>query len=294
MSKRSERARIAEETLVIQNTGTYTSPLGVTVEIGDAMEVARQETRLVSPSDHRSLRQQAQRRLQNRRYATTIEVQNETTFSAAKRLVDRFGSGRVAALNFASAKNPGGGFLNGSQAQEESLARASGLYACLQMQPEYYNRNRAEHSLLYTDHMIVSPCVPVFRDDADTLLEEPWAVTVITAPAPNAGAIAKNQPERLDDVESVFQRRIEQVLVAAVVWDQSALVLGAWGCGVFGNDPDMVAGLFAKALLDDGPFAGAFEHVAFAVLDSQGRTLASFAEALKSTSQAPGTQSPAS
>lgn len=77
--------------------------------------------------------------------------------------------------------------------------------------------------------------MPVFRDDEDRLLEEPWEVTIITSPAPNAGAIAKNEPEAVDEIVPTFRRRIEQVLSAAVVFDQATLVLGAWGCGVFGN-----------------------------------------------------------
>jgi uncharacterized protein (TIGR02452 family) len=142
----------------------------------------------------------------------------------------------------------------------------------------YYEANRAGGSLLYTDHMIVSPCVPVFRDDDGRLLEEPWEVTIITAPAPNAGAIAGNEPDSAADVEPVFRNRIELLLATAVDFNQTAMVLGAWGCGVFRNDPAMVARLFGEFLLPGGSFASAFEHVTFAVLDHHGRTLAAFAK----------------
>ncbi len=165
---------------------------------------------------------------------------------------------------------------------EESLARASALHACLERHPEYYEANRRFPSALYTDHLIVSPRVPVFRDDEDNLLEEPWGVTIITAPAPNAGAIAKNVPQAVDKIVPTFRRRIEQVLSAAVVFDQAALVLGAWGCGVFGNDPRMVARLFGEFLLN-GPFAGAFQHVSFAVLDRKGDTIETFEEVFGSS-----------
>lgn len=195
--------------------------------------------------------------------------------------MSRFGPDRVAVLNFASAKNPGGGFLNGSQAQEESLARASALYACLKHHTGYYEANRTESSLLYTDHLIVSPRVPVFRDDADQLLEEPWEVTILTAPAPNAGAVAKNQPQWVGRIEPTFRGRIEQVLSAAVAFDQTALVLGAWGCGVFRNDPADVARRFGEFLLSGGPFANAFEHVTFAILDRDGSTIEPFIEQFK-------------
>lgn len=276
VANRDQRARIAAETVAIAQGGLYRSPSGVDISIHDAVQMAIHQTRLYAPGESRTLRSRADVMLSRRSLTTSFEVRNETTFAAAKRLVDRFGSSSVAALNFASAKNPGGGFLGGSQAQEESLARASALYACLQGQMAYYDANRHESSLLYTDHMIISPCVPVFRDDDDRLLEQPWEVTIITAPAPNAGAIRKNDPDACIDIEPTFRRRIEHVLSAAVVHDQTALVLGAWGCGVFGNDPARVAELFGEFLLGAGAFSKAFEHVAFAVLDRHGDTLAAF------------------
>jgi len=246
MATRDQRARIAAETVEIARGGSYVAPFGKVVHVRDSVELAVHSTVLITPDQTPSLRARAEDIIQGRTFETTFDVRNETTFAAARRLVGRSGPGRVAALNFASAKNPGGGFLNGSQAQEESLARASALYACLQSQTGYYDANRASPSLLYTDHLIVSPRVPVFRDDQGRLLEEPWEVTVLTSPAPNTGAIARNDPATLAAVEPSFRRRIEQVLAAAVVHGQTALVLGAWGCGVFGNDPAMVAGLFGE------------------------------------------------
>jgi uncharacterized protein (TIGR02452 family) len=231
---------------------------------------------LIGPSNALLRRASAVR--SQRSFETVFEVRNESTFAGARRLVERFGPERVAALNFASAKNPGGGFLNGSQAQEESHTRASALYPCLLAQPEYYSTNRAEKSLLYTDLMIVSPRVPVFRNDDDELIDPPWEVTIITAPAPNAGALATNDAGALGEIEPTFRRRIERVLAAAAVHDQTALVLGAWGCGVFKNDPEMVARLFGEFLLPGGAYDKAFEHVHFAVLDRDGSTLAAFEE----------------
>lgn len=276
MADRGERARIAAETVAITHSKEYQAPSGRLVSIAQSLNHALNASVLITPDDARRLRERAERVMAERSCATTFEVRNETTFAAARRLVQRFGPDRVAALNFASAKNPGGGFLGGSQAQEESLARASALVATLERHPLYYEANRRATSLLYTDHLIVSPHVPVFRDDDDRLLEEPWEVTILTAPAPNAGAIEKNEPHGLSDVEPTFRRRIDMVLAAAVVHDQSALVLGAWGCGVFRNEPAMVARLLGESLLPGGAFAGAFEHVTFAVLDRQGDTIAAF------------------
>lgn len=276
MASRKQRAQIAAETVAITEAGSYVAPSGRQVVVGDTISESLAATALILPSGFALLRTMAVRKLADRSHKTEFAVANETTFAAARRLGTLTGWDRVCALNFASAKNPGGGFLSGAQAQEECLARASALHACLERQMKYYEANRGCQSLLYTDHIIVAPRVPVFRDDEDRLLEEPWAATILTAPAPNAGAIAKNQPELLDQVEPTFRRRIEMVLSAAVAFDQTAIVLGAWGCGVFGNDPAMVAGLFAEFLLGNGPFAKAFSHVAFAVLDRQGDAIARF------------------
>lgn len=278
MPSRKHRAQLAAETVAITRAGQYTAPSGRTVSIAESVRLAIESSTLIRPPETAALRQRADERLAGRNYTTVFEVTNETTFAAARRLVARFGPERVAALNFASAKNPGGGFLQGSQAQEESLARASALYACLHQHREYYDANRAEWSLLYTDHLIVSPRVAVFRDDADQLLEEPWEVTILTSPAPNAGAVRQNQPQAAGRIEPTFRARIEQVLLAAVAFDQTALVLGAWGCGVFRNDPATVARLFAEFLLPGGAFARAFEQVTFAVLDRDGGTIQPFEE----------------
>jgi uncharacterized protein (TIGR02452 family) len=285
MANREERARLAAETAAITRSGTYVAPSGRTVSIADSAKASADASTLFTPSEATGLRSRADAIIAARESRrTTFSVRNEGTFTAARRLGAEFGGDKVAALNFASAKNPGGGFLGGSQAQEESLARASALVATLERHMGYYDANRKSSSLLYTDHMIVSPRVPVFRDEEDRLLEHPWEVTIITSPAPNAGAIGKKNSAVAQQVVPTFRRRIEQVLSAAVVFDQSALVLGAWGCGVFGNDPATVAGLFGEFLLNDGPFAEAFEHIAFAVLDRTGDTIRPFAKVFPAVS----------
>ncbi|HEV3340446.1 MAG TPA: TIGR02452 family protein [Pirellulales bacterium] len=276
MPNRKQRTRIAAETVAILKAGVYAAPSGRQVSLKNAISHAVSASVLVAPSDRDSLRTKADTMLAGRAHDTLFEVANETTLAAARRLQAGVGGHRTAALNFASARHPGGGFLTGAQAQEESLARASALYACLERQTAYYESNRRHDSLLYTDHLIVAPRVPVFRDDEGTLLEEPWEMTVLTSPAPNAGAIANSQPHSLPSIEPTFRRRIEMVLSAALAFDQSALVLGAWGCGVFGNDPALMARLFGEFLLGKGRFARAFTHVTFAVLDRAGGTIGPF------------------
>lgn len=120
--------------------------------------------------------------------------------------------------------------------------------------------------------------MPVFRDDKGNLLPEPYEVSFLTAAAPNRSAIVRNQPERAAGIPAALLRRAVRVLHVAAAHGHRRLVLGAWGCGVFGNDPAVVAETFRLALLDNRYF----DHVVFAVLDRQKgtSTLAAFVEAL--------------
>jgi uncharacterized protein (TIGR02452 family) len=203
-----------------------------------------------------------------------------TSWLWGKAFVD-LNSSSVAALNFASAKNPGGGFLNGSQAQEESLARSSALYSSLLRAREFYERHRASTSLLYSDAMIWSPDCPIFRDDEGTLLDEPQLASFITSPAPNVGATAENRPEELPQIPEVFRRRSEYVLALAAFKGCRRLVLGAWGCGVFRNDPAVVAAAFVGHLRE-GAWSSRFERVVFSVFDPSpsSETLTAFQRAV--------------
>ena len=133
MASRKTRAQIAQQTVDILQRGWYTLPDGTTVSLGDSVREAVQRTRHYAPEDFGDVFARRNQILAGSQNSgpTRFDVVNATTLAAARRLVDSRPPGDVVCLNFASAKNPGGGFLNGSQAQEESLARASGLYACI-------------------------------------------------------------------------------------------------------------------------------------------------------------------
>jgi len=194
-----------------------------------------------------------------------LEITGEWTLQAAQRLRLSRRTDRIALLNFASAKKPGGGFLNGSQAQEETIARSSGLYPCqMKFNKEYYERHKKEGpKLLYTHTMIYSPDVPVFRDDRTaSFLAEPYQVDIITAAAPNASK--GRSPEH----DQIFKDRIDHVLSLAYSKDANVLVLGAWGCGVFKNKYVNVATMFAESLRQ---YHGAFSHITFALPDARSR-----------------------
>ncbi|WP_432055746.1 TIGR02452 family protein [Streptomyces sp. bgisy022] len=186
-----------------------------------------------------------------------------------------------AVLNFASARNPGGGYLNGAQAQEEALCRASALHTCLLRVPAFYEHHRAHRDPFYTDRVIHSPAVPVFRDDRGRLLDEPFTAHFLTSPAPNAGVILRRLPDRAAEIPGAVAERAGRVLETAAAVGHRRLVLGAWGCGVFRNDPAVVAGAFRSLIGPGGRFAGTFDHVVFAVLDrtAGGATRAAFEQA---------------
>ena len=168
-----KRRSTARETVEILERGSYIRENGESVVIEDALQQSVADTRHYEPEDFGEVIATRDRILEGAgdAEATRFAVINTTTLAAARTLVDKEPSRRVMCLNFASAKNPGGGFLGGSQAQEESLARATGLYATIHGVREYYDTNRECGTCLYTDHMIYSPDVPVFRDDRDGLLE---------------------------------------------------------------------------------------------------------------------------
>lgn len=252
---------IAQQTEQIVAAGAYRAADGREVSIAGDVKAARAGTHLHGPGPVQTPPVPSADPL--------FEVTGESSLEAARRV-----TGPVAVLNFASARNPGGGFLNGAQAQEEALCRASALYTCLLEARGFYDHHRAHRDPFYTDRVIHSPAVPVFRDDRGRLLDEPYTAGFLTAAAPNAGVVRRTAPERAAELPRVLAVRAERVLETAVAHGYRRLVLGAWGCGVFQNDPAQVAGAFRALLGPGGRFAAAFEHVVFGVLDrTQGATV---------------------
>ncbi|KIF05772.1 hypothetical protein PL81_11285 [Streptomyces sp. RSD-27] len=269
----SSRLReIARENALIVAAGGYRTRSGRQVSLAADLAEARAGTRIYGPNpvipDGESVRGSL---------PTAFEVTGESSTVAARRLAGESGRGAVAVLNFASARNPGGGYVRGAKAQEEALCRASALYETLLEAPEYYEVHRAGKSTFYTDRVIHSPGVPVFRDDRGELLETPFRVGFLTSPAPNAGTIRRQEPERALEIPAALARRARRVLEVAALHGYRQLVLGAWGCGVFRNDPEEVAQAFRRPLT--GRFTGTFDRVVFAVLDRDPAPREAFARA---------------
>jgi len=142
---------------------------------------------------------------------------------------------------------------------------------------------------MYTSWMIHSPGVPVFRDDeSGELLETPYACSFLTAAAPNAGVVLATEPTRTGELEHVLSERVARVFAIAAAHGHRNLVLGAWGAGVFRNDPAVVARAFQTEL--DGTYRGVFEQIVFAVLDAteERRFIRPFVERFTSEPRASG------
>ncbi len=245
-------AEYGRQAVQITESGKYSAPSGKVVDISHQVQKSIRGT--VSYPSGQGVPESAKEN-----YRTEISVHNITTLEAARRLISQ--GCRPALLNFASATHPGGGFLSGARAQEEYLARSSGLYACIKdnaMYPFY----RSRRDPLYTDYAIYSPDVPVFRQDDGSLLDEPYTVGIITCPAVNAGRMP---PERNGEIGPAMWLRILKVLSLGVTHRHDSMVLGAWGCGAFGNDGHEIADLFHRAL--ERNFKGSYKQVIFAIVD---------------------------
>jgi uncharacterized protein (TIGR02452 family) len=194
-----------------------------------------------------------------------IEVTGEAVQDAALRFRGR----RVAVLNFASGVSPGGGVRYGAKAQEEALCLCSGLLHGLEEWLPYYEKNRESDAPQECyDHMLWSEDVPLVRDGRFKMVDA-MRINVITYPAPNmhrrvyAGAGQfSSKPLSVDWAQGVFDRRCQHVVRHAARVGTEVLILGAWGCGEYANDPGMVARKFKAAIETQ---SGGIERIVFAI-----------------------------
>ena len=197
-----------------------------------------------------------ERLFQNTKYnKTKITVTKEDSVSA----IFTCGGKNIAVLNFASFKNPGGKFLDGGMAQEECLCHNSTLYNVLrEFNDTFYKPNKKLLNRgLYSDRLIYSKDI-LFIGPENNIKK----ADVITCAAPNIKPGLKYKTITMNEVETVLFYRILLILNSACKNNIDTLILGAFGCGVFGNDPNMVACKF-KSLLD--VFDGCFNKVIFAI-----------------------------
>ena len=208
---------------------------------------------------------------------TKIIVSKKRSFEAAS-FYARNGS-KVCVLNFASASNPGGGVVNGSRAQEESLCRISTLYFCLdtdEMWEKFYSPHRENPNPLHNDDAIFTPNVTVFKDDTNyprLMDEKDWfSVDVITCAAPNLRAHPSNRYNSGDgdlqkkisdeDLKKIHEKRGRRILDIAAMKGAEVVILGAFGCGAFENNPKVVADALVPLAKE---YSRTFRQIEFAV-----------------------------
>lgn len=179
-------------------------------------------------------------------------VQSDTVSAAYMQPVGK----RVAVLNFASYKHPGGQFLDGSSAQEEALCHESVLYEVLAAyKVSYYEKNQREgmNYGYYRNRLLYSEGVLFEREGSERWFD------VITCAAPNMRSI-EYHPDKIAGNSQALTDRIDFMLSVASSYNPDVIVLGAWGCGVFKQDPKEVAEAFRCGLEKYR-----FENVVFAV-----------------------------
>ena len=177
----------------------------------------------------------------------------------------------ILVLNFANPVHPGGGVRRGSRAQEEDLCRKSSLLLSLESEcaQEYYRYNKSLHTYMGSDAIILTPNVEIIKDVNGELLEDSIIVSVMTCAAPMITQGMEGLSN--EQYQALFYNRICGMLKCAAHWGYQNLVLGAFGCGAFGNDARLVSDLFYKALKEfayNGLTAeNFFRRIDFAVLD---------------------------
>lgn len=218
---------------------------------------------------------------------TNISVAETTTLRAAAGVVNQYP--KVAVLNFANAVTPGGGAAYGEDSQEASLCRCTNLYPCLIKNENllHFYQYNDEQAPYYSSRIIYSENIAVIKKENGRPMERGFFVDVITCAAPNVHDHRANLKKK--KLEKLLEERIRNILMAAESHGIQALVLGAFGCGAFGNSADMVAGIFHR-LLTDGEFSHSFREVVFAIAvkePSDRKNLSAFCQCFGSAADSP-------
>ena len=177
----------------------------------------------------------------------------------------------ILVLNLANPVNPGGGVRRGARAQEEDLCRESSLLLSLESRAAapYYEYNRNLHTYMGSDAMMFTPKVEIIRDENGDFLDETVIVSVLTCAAPMVSHGKEGMSEQ--EYQAMVYNRITGMLKCAAYLKYKVLILGAWGCGAFGNDAKVISDLFYRALkemrFNDLSEKDFFRRIDFAVLD---------------------------
>lgn len=243
MSSRDINKLIARDTLACIYNGYYTLNGEKKCFNTNLIDI---QPRTIIPPD---IAMQPKMKFSKGKKTCKITVINDTTINSAIKLCRESYSeeDKVLILNFASAKAKGGGFLSGANAQEESIMRATTAFTTLDKSPLFYKINRRSGTPLYTDTMIYSPLIEIFKNDKGDYLDEPLPCSLLTIPAVNA-RIARKQDITWTIINTTMRNRIFKIVNFIYRRKINKVVLGAFGCGVFKNKPEVVATAFNNAI----------------------------------------------
>jgi uncharacterized protein (TIGR02452 family) len=182
-----------------------------------------------------------------------ISVINTDSVSA---VVEYSKLGKTCVLNMASYKRPGGGVHNGARAQEECLFRCSNL---IQVVPTSFYPLEVNEALYTKD--------AIFFKDKDYDYMEPVVCDVITIAAINLNENAKYDPvQNVTDYRKITKDKIRLMVSLAAQNGVKNLIFGAWGCGVFKNDPTTMSQYFSEVLVGEG-YSVDFDNIVFAIIN---------------------------
>ena len=197
--------------------------------------------------------------------STSISVVRKRTLDTAISMQRKHLELKIAVHNFASATNPGGGVKYGSRAQEEAICRCSTLYPVLNSEDNwkrFYDVNRAKRNSLHDDACIYTPEIIVCKSDTDRparLPRDKWnLVDVVTIAAPNLHGIEVGDEELF----ALHESRLRHMFTVVAHHGAEIFVTGAFGCGAFRNNPEVVAQAYKKILPE---FDGYFKEIIFAI-----------------------------
>ena len=242
------------------------------MQLANTVKVSSTTTRLYESDDFPEI-------TKGWKFDCAVCVTKNKTFEAAMLIHKDHPNWKIAVLNFASATNPGGGVKTGSSAQEESLCRCSTLYPTLNQNwlwQCYYQKNRDAQDNLHTDACIYSPGIIICKTDdsfPERMEENTWVtVDVISCAAPNLrrrpGTVHNPENGRTvtvsdDELYQLHLKRAKHIMHIAAANGADAVILGAFGCGAFANNPVVVAKAYRDAVTDYRQYFQLIEYAVY-------------------------------
>ena len=271
--RRQKNIQILEDTLDILEKGSYTKD-GQDVHLRFSLDEMR-KIQVFLPDDITALRAESQESGAPDGERCIFGCENTDALSLAWRKYQNLRQSggldpKILVLNLASGTQPGGRTRNGANAQEEDLCRRTSLLLSLESEAvrKYYDYNNARKTRMGSDAVMLSPNVEVIKDSSSGLLSDPFRISVISCAAPMVRLGLEGMSKQ--EYEMMVYQRIQGMLLVAASHGYRHLILGAFGCGVYGNDAATISDLFFRAIRNLS-YAGTgssrlFDSIDFAVL----------------------------